>query len=804
MSHRTQPIETPRLVAARQMLAAGMSVVPVRADGSKAPALRGWKEYQDRHSTPAEHEQWFGPESSLGIGVVCGVVSGNLLMIEVEGRAADCVPQIRDLAFATGQRVLWDKLNSGWTELSPSGGFHWFIRTDHPTPRNQKIATDADGVILAETRGEGGYVIVAPSNGMVHHSGKPYKHLIGGPESVQTFNEDELEDLHTLFATALGEAPAKFNQPDRAPMEPVDGLLRPGDDYEATTDWKDILPPAGWVHVHTMGDELLWRRPGKTGPGWSASTGHAKDRDRLYVFSTNTGLPAEEPITKFHAYTHFNHGGDHKAAAAELRKQGYGSQYGGVEKGSPSPLNEDRPTATGPSRDDEDRPGSEVHRGQARIAYKLAASYQERLMHVHGLGWHYWDNSCWKEDKTGRATRAVLAVLRKALADSLNEPDLRQDVRKCESASGIEGVLRIAKSLPELAATPEQLDANPYLLNVANGTLDLHTMQLRPHDPADRITRRTAAAWNPSADSHVWEAFLTRVLPDADVRGFLQRYAGVALVGKVLEHLLAILTGKGRNGKGVWYGAFNTALGDYAATAEPDLFMHREGAHPTGEMDLRGRRFVVVSESDKDRPFAEATVKRLTGGDTIRARRLFHDFTEFPPSHTAALVTNHLPKVSGDDAAIWARLRVVPFLVVIPDEEQDPHLPEKLELELDAILAWAVAGWQAYQQHGLAEPDAVLAATADYHHDADALGRFISEECDTGPGHSALTESLHHAFSEWAAAEGLAPMSKRAFGIALENRGYEARKGGKGVRIRAGIQLKPVRGSNTFGGSGGE
>jgi putative DNA primase/helicase len=444
-----------------------------------------------------------------------------------------------------------------------------------------------------------------------------------------------------------------------------------------------------------------------------------------------------------------------------------------------------------------------VHRGQALIAYALAADYKDKLLYVHGIGWHYYDDTSWQEDKTGRAVRAVLAVLRKKLADSLNNPDLRQDVRKCESANGIEGVLKIARALPELAATPDQLDANPYLFNVRNGTLDLHTMQLRPHDPADRITRCAAAAWDPSAAGPVWEACLSRWLPDPEVRGFLQRFAGLALAGKVLEHILAIYTGKGRNGKSVFNQAYSSALGDYAITAEPDLFLHREGAHPTGTMDLRGCRYAAVSESDKDRPLAEATVKQLTGGDTIKARRLYQDFTEFPPSHTAVLITNHLPKVRGDDPALWARLRVVPFDVVIPAEEQDTHLPEKLELELDAILAWAVTGWQDYQQHGLAAPAAVLAATDDYHREADALGRFISEECDTGPGYSALTESLHHKWLEWAAAEGLGPMSKRAFGIALESRGYEARKGTGGVRVRAGIQLKTPSGLMPFGGRDG-
>ena len=308
----------------------------------------------------------------------------------------------------------------------------------------------------------------------------------------------------------------------------------------------------------------------------------------------------------------------------------------------------------------------EVHRGQARMAYRLTGRYINQLMHVYGLGWLAWDGKRWADDHTGLAQRAVLNILREALTESLDshDQDLRADVRKCESAAGILGVLSIAASLEAFAATVDQLDADPYLLNCENGTLDLLTLQLRPADAADKITKVTGAAYDPDAQGRIWDEFLARVLPNEAVRGFTQRYIGLGLCGRVLEHTLAILTGIGRNGKGVLYGAVNAALGEYGGTAEPDLFMHREGAHPTGEMDLRGMRFVVVSESDDGRRLAEATVKRLTGGDKIKARRMRQDFVEFDPSHTTALVTNHLPKVSGDDPALWARLRVIPFEVV--------------------------------------------------------------------------------------------------------------------------------------------
>jgi putative DNA primase/helicase len=416
----------------------------------------------------------------------------------------------------------------------------------------------------------------------------------------------------------------------------------------------------------------------------------------------------------------------------------------------------------------------QAHRGQVRIAYRLADVYAGQLMHVHGMGWFHWTGRRWAEDDQGAAARAVLAVLRDALIDSLNDGqrDLREDVRKCESNAGISGVLSIASALKQFAFTVDDLDKDPYLLNCANGTLDLHTYQLRPHSPSDRLTKVTAAAYNPNAQGPLWQAFLARVLPDESVRGFLQRYIGLSLAGRVLEHLLAILTGTGRNGKGVLYGAVAQALGDYAITAEPDLFMHREGAHPTGEMDLLGVRFVVVSESEQGRKLAEATVKRLTGGDRMRARRMRQDYVQFQPSHTAALVTNHLPKVSGNDSALWARLRVVPFDVVIPEAEQDSHLPERLELEAEAVLSWAVAGWVAYQAAGMAEPDAVKVATEHYRTDSDAVARFLLECTQPNPHAHTATGELFERWTRWAAEDGTPPMSAKALGQELGRRGY--------------------------------
>ncbi|MCX2965599.1 DNA primase family protein [Gordonia aquimaris] len=433
---------------------------------------------------------------------------------------------------------------------------------------------------------------------------------------------------------------------------------------------------------------------------------------------------------------------------------------------------------------------SEIHRGQVRMAYRLAAVYGGKLLHVTGLGWHRWDGQRWAYDDTGAASRAVLDILERAWLEARDDRDLATDVRKCESHAGITGVLGIAGALTQFAATVRDLDADPYLINTASGTLDLRTGTLRPHDPADRITKVTRAAVD-DGPGHGWSAFLERVLPDPEVREYLQRVAGVGLLGKVNEHILAILTGTGANGKGTFYKALCWALGDYASTVEPDLFMHRPGAHPTGEMDLMGRRVVVVSESEKDRRLAEATMKRLTGGDTIRARRMRQDFVEFEPSHTPLLITNHLPKVSGDDPAIWRRLRVIPFSVEIPPAERDKTLDERLQVEADAILAWAIAGWHDYRQRGdLAEPAAVVVATDDYQKSADAVSRFIDECCvTTSPAQKATVGQLFEAWEKWRAEDGTESISRKAFGLSLDQHGYPVTQVSNGKRWRSGIAL---------------
>lgn len=437
--------------------------------------------------------------------------------------------------------------------------------------------------------------------------------------------------------------------------------------------------------------------------------------------------------------------------------------------------------------------------------------YARRLIHVHGdhlryvpawKRWLVWDGTRWAPDSTGQPARWAKEIARRVYADALLLADDKDRkavvsvVRRGESSAAVAGALTLAGTEPGIALSPEALDADPWLLNCRNGVLDLRTRQLGPHDPAQHLTKVTGADYDPGAGAPEFTKFLERIQPDPEMRAFLARLLGHALPGTVLEHLLPIFQGAGANGKSTLLDhAVCPALGDYASTAEAGIFTERGfDAHPTGVADLFGRRLVVVHESDRGRHLAEGTVKRLTGGDRIKARRMREDFWEFAPSHTALMLTNHRPLVRGTDEGIWRRLRLVPFDVVIPAAERDHDLGERLRLELAGVLAWLVAGYTDWRGNGLADPEQVTGATAGWRDESDALGTFL-EGCLLGARYSAPSAQLYAAWCSWCDHEGESPGTQKSFSTALQSKGYDNRRTRTGA-IWAGIGLPTPESQN--------
>jgi putative DNA primase/helicase len=797
------------VTAALTWVDAGCSVIPIRTDGSKGPAIP-WKDNQTVAARADEVSAW--AQRYDGFGVVCGAVSGGLEMFEFEGRAVaeQAVQTLRDLMNDHGFGDVWERLINGYMQASPSGGLHIVYRVDGEANENMKLAqrpstddelaawkhtqqaeVDAepddkvrerrqaalDRIIrgdqvpqtLIETRGEGGQFVAAPSGGRTHPRGGSWCTVAGSVATIAVVTEDERDMLYAITAMVDQMPPPpepKPAAPRRTPTGDADEDKPPGADFNDQATWDDIL---------------------------------------------NTAL------SKFAVYAHLEHGGNFSAAAGQLRREGYGgtrtrsSPLAGLIPPSPSgtppltdgnlalvhDINDKRATeprparpgtaghSTGSGNEEDDDKGmplptgtDERHRGQLRMAERFIIRHQHGLRKAHGLGWHCWDGARWRPDEDEAPIRAAIETIKVAYED-LPDMDkdarkaLLQDIVKVESANGCAGMLTLAGALPPVTTSPSRLDSDPYLFNLPTGTIDLRTGAVREHHRDDLITRVSGSDIGQQA-SPEWDSFLQRILPDEDVRAFVQRLFGQALLGRVTEHVMPIFTGTGANGKGTLRDAILAAFGDYALEVDPRLLMEsKHERHSTELMELRGRRLVFCSETEKGRRFAEATMKRLVGGDPIQARRMHKDPITFLPSHTLVMLTNHLPTVSGDDPAVWRRLLVVPFEVVIPEAERDGTLPDKLRAAAPAVLHWVHEGWLTYQEIGLAPPGAVRARTEAYRADSDALGRFVDERCMVNPHMHVRARDLYSTYLSWCSGSGERHVSETELAKSLAARGFQ-------------------------------
>ena len=442
-------------------------------------------------------------------------------------------------------------------------------------------------------------------------------------------------------------------------------------------------------------------------------------------------------------------------------------------------------------------PARSEHRTDSGNARRLVALHGDKIRHVGAWGqWLTWDGRRWQRDTKSTVNELAKDVARQILREATNhDGDKRRDLIKwglqSENASKIEAMVRMARSDPRVAIDPQQLDADPYLLNVGNGTINLRTGTRHAHNQRDLITKIAAVDHNVTATAPQWLQFLDTVLPDPEVRTFLQRYIGSCCTGDVSEHKLVFAFGIGANGKSTLLNAVAHILGDYAGQAAPDLLMRRrDEPHPTGLADLQGRRLVLATETAQNRHLDEALVKRLTGGDRIKARHMYADFFEFEPTHKFIVATNHRPEVEGTDHGIWRRIRLVPFDVVIDDADQDRDLEQKLVAEAPGILNWAIAGCEEWQSKGLTEPAAITNATAEYRAAMDVIGDFISDCCVLAGGVHAKAADLFKTYGQWCESMGETAVSQRAFGLKLRERGLT--KTTSGVVWWDGIALKAV------------
>lgn len=808
------------LKAAQMWHDAGCSILPIRADGTKKP-LFDWKLFQAKRMDFGAFQFYAERNPGMGIAVICGQVSGNLEMLELEGRATDAVSlmKIAEAMEIAGIYDVWASfLHNGYCEITPSGGMHLLYRiTDEPVPGNEKIArrpstpeelaeNPRDKIkVLAETRGEGGYVVVAPSGGAVHKTGLDWRCVAGQIGQIPEITWEQRQLLVSSLRFALDEMPAP--EPPKPPVirsEPSITSLMPGADFNNRATWSQILEPHGWTVSHTRGHEVFWFREGKTARdgSHSASTGYkgTSDKDRLYVWSSSTVFDTEVPYTKFGAYALLNHAGDHVAAARELGRQGYGEQrpaapaprvdIGGGLQAEPSSLRV--PPVTAPEAP---RRRSSYH--------QTSVGNAQRLMDEAGDGFRYvpankefmaFDGRRWVPDLgEAHVTRALTDMTERMFEEAMDahnaaegdeaaEKKAAQQLKWFHSSqmdAGMKGTIRQFSKLQPLVAAPEDFDQATGWLCLPNGMLKLDECKLYAHDRSFMATQMFGAAYDPDAQAPKFRKFMETVVPDEGMRAFVQRAVGYSLLGKPDQRAMFIIHGPKRTGKSQFLNILASLFGDYGDVAQAGSFhrVDRRGDAATpGLHNLRNKRFVSASEESEHAVLDTEALKRLTGNESITTRALYQSGQRWRPQMTLWIATNPLPQLNSDDDAIWDRVKPVPFTTQFSARGDDGTLKETAGIgesifdeEASGILNWALEGLAMfYEAGGLDQPEEIVDNVHEYRHQTDPVSQFWGEQIDLGvvsedAGSSIDAKSIYGAYVSWCTSSSERPITARRF-----------------------------------------
>jgi putative DNA primase/helicase len=436
-----------------------------------------------------------------------------------------------------------------------------------------------------------------------------------------------------------------------------------------------------------------------------------------------------------------------------------------------------------------------------------------RLIDLHGFdiryvglhkSWYVWNGDRWTKDQTGHVhhlRNTIIPMIRQEAV--FLGPDKGQDALKwaheSQSVGHFDAIEKIARNNPAVAATPEQFDKDPWLLNCPNGTLDLRSGRLQPHIRDNLILKTTSVNYDPGASCPLWDTFLLRIFNnDITLIEYVQSLVGYSCVGVTEHNILVFLSGEGNNGKSTFLETVADTLGEYARTCDPDLLVENRFASDQKYYlaDLFGMRFVYTSEIKDGSKLAEGMVKRITGGDTIKARHPYGHPFDFRPTHTVWLAANQAPDIRGRDTGIWRRIKRIPFDIRIPDNEIDTKLKEKLMPERPGILRWIVDGVARWCRSGLPEPMAVVEAIEEYKEDTDVYGTYFKEFCSHGSKLECTFAEIYNDFKMWAYCNNIEKISENKFSRIMTSRGYKRHRE-EDVRLFRGI--RPIGGLKVGG-----
>ncbi|MBB5934587.1 phage/plasmid primase, P4 family [Streptomyces zagrosensis] len=424
----------------------------------------------------------------------------------------------------------------------------------------------------------------------------------------------------------------------------------------------------------------------------------------------------------------------------------------------------------------------------AMNAHALVAFTNGTIRHASGLGFYTWNGRIWV-----RSDMRVRQEIHR-MGAALVLAGQNQLARGFTMTSRIDALLTELCSVPSVSIKATNFDDRPDLLNFKNGTVDLRTGLIRPHDQADLLTYGLDINYDPNATCPRWEAFLGEIFPGMpDMPAYMQRLVGYGITGHTTEQSFGVLWGKGANGKSVLVETLTSVFRAIARTTPFNTFEERKSSGiPNDIAALRGARLVMASEGESGKPMSESILKRVTGKDMISARFLRQEFFEFRPSFLLLLATNHKPKFKSQDEGLWRRVKLIPFKRWFSPAERDPALDRKLLAEAEGIAAWAVRGSVTWYREGLRDPQVIVGASQEYRETSDPLAGFL-------PGVLAWADDLvtmsgndcFNTYLQWCEEENLPGRerwTRQAFYSAMEERGATKKRTNKGISL-GGLRL---------------
>ena len=692
-------------------------------DFFKQPSI-SWKKYQDTRASREDLYKWYEERPYLNIGII----TNGLVIVDADNEEA----------------VLWcDEHLSTPVVSNTAKGKHYFFK-QLKSLESRNTVNKGCGI---DIRANGGYVVAPPS---VHGSGKFYRW-----SSDETPMFDDIPEMSLAEYEVLQE----LLNPNEKCISPHRNQKQFLTQIQNSQVSKDFFSP---VEVGGRNDSLARLTGSLLGRGFPVDQIHLETTK----WNNNNPIPLseEERMNTVESIIRTND----RENILKIITGTSGDQYPSETLNVLHKI---------------------VSRGERGSAEILLDQFKDVTLYNHdSKEWLKYDNGVWIKDSikniTWRSQEFLLEVFSKsaqlsfgieyrfrqnAFHDSEDNSGINKEIRKYKKfiadfskakrsigqKKTIENVLLLLATEKDIGTATTDFDQHPLLINLQNGYYDLEQDQFYNSDPKKRFLCQFRTNYIPEAKPEKWIKFLETILEgDQERIEYIQKLVGISLTGKADFQAVIFCFGDGKNGKSTFIETLRRLFGDYFGNITSETLLssgsYSRNTSDYDMADLFGKRMVVGDELSRDREFNESLLKKLTGGDEIKARQPRERFINFNPTHTLWMFGNHKPRITGTDEGIWRRIKLIPFEYKIPDEEvkNQSVIFKEFEQEFPGILNWAIEGYRKYQSEGVEEPKVVLDAIKEYRSDSDTLGRFM-EECCTASDSSVSTKDLFKAYESW-------------------------------------------------------